>query len=125
MAVAALDTVGKIIDYARILLQDTIEPFRYPTDQLIQILNFSVMDARRIRPDLFLEVQPSPANPTVIPYYTDVTDPVTIDQQYRLALVYFVVGQANLRDEEETQDARAAAMMLKFAQMLSSPVIPG
>lgn len=128
----ALDTVGQIVDYARVLLQDTIggidamnpvETYRYPTEQLIDILNFALMDARRIRADLFL------TTPTEVPFYTftgvpavDSAQPVLIDQQYRLALVYFVVGQAHLRDEEDTQDARASAMMLKFNQMLTDPV---
>lgn len=115
----ALNTVGDIIDYSRILLQDTIEPYRYATPQLINILNFSLLEVRRVRPDLFL------ATPTEVPFYSTDVDVVAIDQQYRLALVYYTVGQANLRDEEDTQDARAAAMLLKFTQMLISPVVAG
>lgn len=115
----ALTTVGEMIDYSRVLLQDTIEPYRYPTDQLIGILNMGLLDARRLRPDMFL------TTPTEVPFYSTDVDVVAIDQQYRLALVYFVVGQANLRDEEDTQDARAAAMMLKFSQMLTTPVAAG
>lgn len=115
----ALDTVGKIIGYSRVLLQDTLFPYRYPDDQLIDILNFSLMDARRLRADLFLD---QPTIPVQVPTYTTLADAVTIDQQYRLALVYFVVGHAHLRDEEDTQDARAAAMIMKFTQMLVEPV---
>jgi hypothetical protein len=113
----ALDTVGKVLDYSRILLQDTIEPYRYPTPQLIDILNFSLLDARRLRPDLFL------ATSTQVPFYTDSNEVLTIDQQYRLALVYFIVGHAQLRDEEDVQDVRAAAMLEKFSSMLASPLM--
>jgi len=115
---AALDTVGKVIDYAHVLLQDVIEPYRYPTDELIQILNVAQFEARRMRPDLFLGYL---KEPTALPEYTSIADAFTVDQQYRLAFVYFVVGQAQLRDEEDTQDARASALLLKFGQTLSEP----
>ena len=114
---AALDTVGKIVDYSRILLQDTLEPFRYPTDQLIGILNLSIQDAKRLRPDLFL------SSPVDLPLYSLASDTIAVDPQYRMALVYFVVGQAQLRDEEDTQDTRASVMLIKFAQMLTEPLM--
>jgi hypothetical protein len=46
------------------------------------------------------------------------------DQQYRLALVYFILGTMQLRDEEDVQDARATAYMLKFTSMLIEPMMP-
>ena len=122
----ALDTVQKMVDYARVLLQDTIgapsppdfvESYRYSTTQLVDILNFAVMDARRLRPDLFL------SNPVNIPFYLSVNDAVTIDQQYRLALVYFMVSHAHLRDEEDVQDARATMFMNKFSSMMVLPSV--
>jgi hypothetical protein len=46
--------------------------------------------------------------------------PVVLDQQYRVAVIYYIVGHAQLRDEEDTQDQRAAALLGKFqSQMLS------
>ena len=131
---AALDTVGKIIGYVRVLLQDTIEPYRYPDVDLITALNAGFLDARRLRPDLFLysstnvpfyspvqELVGIPENPPVPSYLDAVID---IDQQYRMALVYFILGQAQFRDEEDVQDARAALFMAKFSQMLTDPMMP-
>ena len=116
---AALDTVGKIVSYARTLLQDTYEPaFRYSTAELIDALNAGLLDARRLRPDLFLYTS------TDVPSYTTASEAVDIDQQYRLALVYFILGTAQFRDEEDVQDARAAAYMLKFTSMLVEPMMP-
>jgi hypothetical protein len=114
----ALDTVGKIIDYARVLLQDTLAPYRYPTADLIANLNISLLDARRLRPDLFLY------SSTEVPFYSVTSEVVDIDQQYRMALVYFVAGHAQLRDEEEVTDARAAAFISKFTSMLTEPIMP-
>jgi len=114
----ALDTVGKITDYARVLLQDTLEPYRYPTIDLINALNAGMLDARRLRPDLFLYF------PNDVPSYVATSEFVDIDQQYRMALVYFVAGQAQFRDEEDVTDARAAAFTSKFMSMLIEPMMP-
>jgi hypothetical protein len=116
---AALDTVGKIIGYARTLLQDTYEPaYRYPTADLIDALNAGLLDARRLRPDLFLYT------PTNVPFYTTPDEVIDLDQQYRLALVYFILGTAQFRDEEDVTDARAGLFMLKFTSMLIEPMMP-
>jgi len=114
----ALDTVGKITDYARVLLQDTLEPYRYPTVSLIENLNAGLLDARRLRPDLFLYTA------TDVPSYVATSEVVDIDQQYRMALVYFVAGQAQLRDEEDVTDARSMLFIQKFTSMLTEPMMP-
>jgi hypothetical protein len=41
-----------------------------------------------------------------------------MDEQYRLPFVYFMVGHAQLRDEEDTADARASAFLTKFTSTL-------
>jgi len=115
---ASLDTVGKIADYARVLLQDTLEPYRYPTANLIENLNVALLDARRLRPDLFLYT------PTDVPSYVATSEVVDIDQQYRMALVYFVAGQTQMRDEEDVTDARAMLFIAKFTSMLTEPLMP-
>ena len=114
----ALDTVGKIVDYSRVLLQDTLEPFRYPTANLIDNLNVALLDARRLRPDLFLYTS------TDVPSYSATGETVDIDQQYRMALVYYVVGQTQMRDEEDVTDVRAALFMQKFSSMLTEQLMP-
>jgi len=114
----ALDTVGKITDYARVLLQDTLEPYRYPTIDLINALNVGLLDARRLRPDLFLYTS------TDVPSYSATSEIVDIDQQYRMALVYFVAGHAQMRDEEDVTDTRAMLFTQKFTSMLNDPLMP-
>jgi len=111
----ALDTVSDYVTAARVLLQDQISPYRYPDPDLVQALNMGVLEARRLRPDLFLTSFSS------LPSFTtnDATA-VNIDPQYRVSFVYYICGQAQLRDEEDTQDARATVFLNKFvAQLLS------
>lgn len=109
---ATLDKVSDYVTASRVLLQDTVAPYRYPDADLVLALSMGILDARRLRPDLFINV-------TTLPFFTanDGTL-VAIDQQYRNAFVYYMTGMAQLRDDEDTQDARAAAFMGKFTAEL-------
>lgn len=118
----SLSTVREMVLTARVLLMDTIEPYRYLTDQLITGLNIGLLEARRLRPDLFL-FTPN-ATPSYLFTDADVGKavPIAIDQMYLSALLYYVVGHAQLRDEEDTSDVRAATMLQSFsAQLLTVP----
>lgn len=111
----ALDTVADYVTEARVLLQDEVETYRYSNADLVAALNLGIMTARRNRPDLFLEV-------TDIPQFV-VADVAALtafdmDVMYRTPFLFFMVGFAQLRDEEDTQDARAVAFIQKFTQQL-------
>lgn len=110
----ALETVSDYIAYARELLQDTKDtPYRYSDMSLVRALALSLPEAKKLRPDLFLNV--------TIPSITanDIT-PVPMDEMYRTALVYYMVGIAQLRDDEEVQDQRAAAFLTMFQAKLTT-----
>jgi len=110
---AALDTVANYVSSARTLLQDATSPYRYSDADLVLALNLGVYEARKARPDLFIG-----RNDNLPNYTTNDSTAVSFDKQYRLALLYFVIGYAQLRDEEATQDARAAALLTSFRTML-------
>lgn len=113
---AALETVGQYLSEARVLLQDTVEPYRYETKDLIDCLNTGMLEARRLRADLFL---PRFQIPWTDPVTADVSGvKVPLDPMYRPSLVYYIVGRAQLRDEEATTDQRAAGLMGKFTSQL-------
>lgn len=109
---AMLDTVSDYVREARTLLQDNIATYRYSDAELLSALNIGVLTARKLRPDLFIGV-------TTLPYFTAVDSTAfAMDAQYRMSFVYFMAGHAQLRDEEDTQDARAAALLGKFTQQM-------
>jgi len=111
--VAALDTVAKYVTAARVLLQDKVAPYRYSDDELCLALSLAMIEARRLRADLFI------GRSDAVPSYTaNDTTAVVFDQQYRTAILYYMVGHAQLRDEEDTQDARASVFLNKFAAQL-------
>jgi hypothetical protein len=112
----ALETVGQYLEESRRLLQDEFTPYRYPDDDLVDALNFGLLEARRLRADLFLplfDVGWFDAAGTI-----DKTKPVTLDPMYRPALVYYIIGRMQLRDDEPTVDARAGALLQKFTSQL-------
>lgn len=111
----ALDTVQDYVDRARVLLLDQVEPYRYPTLDLVDALNEGIMEARRLRPELF------PFR-VALPDFTvgALSASVPIDPMYRVAFVYYMCGNAQLRDEENTQDSRAAAFLNKFVSQMTS-----
>ncbi len=110
---AQLSTVADYLADARVLLQDA-DGDRYTDAELIRALNIGLMEARRLRSDLFI------ATPSAVPIYTTSGQTVDFDLQYRASLLYYVVGMASLRDAEDVQDKRAAALMGRFtAQLLS------
>ena len=109
---AALDTVEKLITDARVLLQDTVDsPYRYADADLLSALNEAFPEAKKLRPDLFLTGS--------MPEYTTVDGTaITVDPMYRVAFLYYVVGRAQMRDDEPSEDQRAAAFLGLFTAKL-------
>ena len=110
----ALDTVQDYIDHARVLLQDTVTTYRYPDADFIMEINAGILEMRAKRPDMFIGLFDD------IPSYTLVTDEVFVDPQYRMSLLYYVVGMIQLRDEEPTSDSRAGSFIAKFNNQLTN-----
>lgn len=113
----ALDTVQDYIDRARVLLLDEVAPYRYPTADLVENLNMGILEVRRLRPDVLF-----PYLRTTLPDFNTgaMSTVVPIDPQYRVAFVYYICGQAQLRDDENVQDSRAVTFLNKFtSQMLT------
>jgi len=110
---AALETVQDYITAARSLLQDTVDsPYRYSNADLVAALNYAVSEASRLRPDFFIDID--------VPFFVvgSLSDEVGFTPAYVLPLLMFVVGFVQLRDAEDTQDARAVGFMGKFSQAL-------
>lgn len=111
----ALETVEDYITRARVLLLDEDSAnYRYPDADLIEALNLAVLEAARLRPDLFITEMRDGS----YPQYEALTEAVDLDARYRLPFVYYIVGHAQLRDDEPTQDQRASAFMSSFTAKL-------
>jgi hypothetical protein len=131
----AFDIVGDYLDDARTLLQDQLVPYRYSTSDLINALNLTMMDVRRLRPDLLIDYldnvpqyEWNDAASTLVPgvdaNFDDDDNPtwtmwVPIEQPFRRALVFGIVGHAMQRDQEDIEDERALARLMTFENILT------
>lgn len=115
MPTAPLTTVNDYIKDARVDLLDTTSPYRYTDDELLRALNMALLEARRIRPDLYFGRWGSD-----VPYFAAVDSaPVPIEPQFRMGFVFGVVAYAMMRDDEDVMDARANSFYDKFYDILA------
>lgn len=114
---AELDTVQNYIDKVRTLMQDLIAPYRYSDADIVGNLNSAILEARKIRPDIWLSTfrgslpSYSSATPTTV---------VAIEPMYRMAFVYYIAGYTQLRDDESVEDSRGMAFMQRFTKQLTT-----
>lgn len=114
----ALDTVQDYITSARTLLQDLVDsPYRYSNAELVMALNLAFLETRRLRPDL-VKTYLGGNLPTFSAGSLGTT--VVLEPAYRPAILYYIAGHAQIRDDESQQDARATVFLNKFtAQLLT------
>lgn len=111
----ALDTVADYVSLARTLLMDEYDgPYRYPDAQLVTALNLAFFETKRVRADLLI-------GKTLPNFTANNSDPVDMDEMYRVPLVYYMCGHAQMRDEEGNQDQRAAGFLQLFRSQMGAP----
>lgn len=104
--------VSHMLDRVREILQDA-DGTRYPQAQLLGYMGDAVIEARSIRPDLFIGRFDVPI--------ADVTDPAAafpLPDQFFPAVCFYVSGRAELRDDEFAVDGRAAMLLSTFGKKL-------
>jgi hypothetical protein len=110
----ALETVSNYLTDVRTLLLDSVAPYRYDDPSLLTALNVTILEARRLRPDLFVFRH----HDKVPQFFTNDSSEFEMEPQFRLAFVYGVCAHALARDQEDVQDNRAATMMTAFRDIL-------
>lgn len=116
-----LETVEGYIEDARTLLLDKIAPYRYSDDSLLAALNLSLLEGRRLRPDLFVFRHGG----VRVPNYAAISgERVPIEEQFRLGFVYGLCAHALLRDQEDVQDLRSTLFMQTFQNILVGVKVP-
>lgn len=110
----AFNTVNDVITEVRTLLQDTDSAgFRYSNSSIYQALNEGLLEAARLRPDFFRGIP--------IPQYgsSGSGDPILFPPTFIPALINYVCGRIQLRDDEATNDQRASVFIMSFKQTLA------
>jgi len=107
-------TVGDVIKRSRDILQDTVsEEYRYTDDSLVGIFNDSIAEIKRLRPDAFIYGEDLPSF-TASEFASD----FPLAEIFFQPAVYFIAGQAELRDDEFTVENRAMTLLSQFSNML-------
>lgn len=116
---SALETITDYINDGRTLLQDTIAPYRYDDPSLVTAMNVTLLEGRRIRPDLFVYRRCKPNERGVQSFQANDGTILEMEEQFRLAFLHGMVAHALERDQEDIQDARAATFMKIFNGILT------
>lgn len=113
-------TLARLFATVRSILQDTsgsLSGFRYPDSELAMYASEAIAEARRVRPDLFIDSLDGS-----LPQWdgTDLTQTIPLSDMHAPALVNFIAGRAELRDDEFTKDGRAATLLSAWGAALVS-----
>jgi hypothetical protein len=124
-------TYQSLINEVREILQDTDpDGYRYPDSVLLNKLNRGLQELGRLRPDAYWDLFDgvNVAIPEIVATDPDLEDatqigldqPLQVEMQFYTPLVYFVVGSAELVDDEFTVDGRAGTLLSNFKGMVLS-----
>lgn len=111
----------------RLLLQDLVEPYRYPDDTLTFALNTAIREITRLRPDIFLDPkyqQPLRKGDLGKGYegvgFVGSTSNliIPVPEPYLQMVLWYANGLTQFLDVADTQDQRAAAFMQKAQSIL-------
>jgi len=117
-----LNTVANYVTEARVLLQDGVTPFRYDNASLLVALNLTLLEARRVRPDLFVYNHKYNGQAQA---FTAVDDTyVDIEPQFRLGIIYGTVAHAYARDQEDYSAEQASTFFSMFDAVLLGVKLP-
>lgn len=118
----ATKTYQDLVQEARDLLQDTDTNLeRYTDEFLLRILNRGLRDLGAMRPDVFYDL--FSGNDLNVPEVVESgagagqinwTDVFTLEFQFYTPLVLYLVGVAEVTDDEYTVDTRAALLLGQF-----------
>ncbi len=117
-------TYKDVVTEARVLLQDTVDgSYRYSDVDLLAIYNRALQALGRIRPDAMYDLYannslnvPELVESSPGPDQVDWDDPFGLEMQFFNPLVHYVVGMAEITDDEYTEDGRAQLLLGAFKQ---------
>jgi hypothetical protein len=115
--VIQVPVVGDILSQIRTLLQDTDNSsgdYRYSDDSILADINMGLLEMFRVRPDIFLALGFNVPRISSI----DPNQPWPLEPQWSPSIIYYAVGLAQARDDEQSQDARAAALLQIYQKSL-------
>lgn len=115
---AALAVVSDYIDDTRVLLQDLVSPYRYSDAQLAIALSVTMLEVRRLRPDLFLGDGTTTLLSDIPSYTVSDSTAVSIEPAFRTGVLYGMCAHALMRDQEDQPEKSAKDYMDNFLRRM-------
>jgi len=112
----AKKTIGDCVSEARVILQDTVTPYRYSDDELLSYFNNALYELKRLRPDLYIG---SFGSDLLIYTTSDLSTEVPFASIAFQPVLLYMAGFAELRDDEFTVDQRAGTLLRAFTGQLT------
>ena len=106
-------TIGGILTDARVILNDAAAD-RYTDSQLISDLNNAISQTKALRPDAFILGEALPEFTT-----SDLAVDFPLPAIFVQSFVYYLVGNAELRDDEFAVDNRAMTLLSAYRRDLT------
>lgn len=85
---------------------------RFTDETITDALNNALLEVRRVRPDLFLRSRGK------VVFMDDPADPLPVEEQYAMSVVFMAVGYVMMRDDQFALDARAVSLHNKGVAQL-------
>lgn len=106
-------SVGDIITEARVILNDS-NGDRYTDTQLIADFNNAISMTKMLRPDVFILGEE-------LPEFTvnDLTEDFPLPEIFAQPFIYYLAGNAELRDDEFAVDGRAMTLLAAYRRHLT------
>lgn len=110
-------TIVDAVDLTRNLLQDQSTPYRHSDAKLVSYYNHALLEANRLRPDLFLATSGSVTKYTEADITAETAFPVT--DFYITPVSEYMAGLAALEDDEFAVDGRAVVLLQTYRRALT------
>ncbi len=106
-------TIGGVVTDARVILNDAAGD-RYTDDELISDFNNAISQTKKLRPDAFILGE-------ALPEFTsaDLAEDFPLPEIFVQSFVYYLAGNAELRDDEFAVDGRAMTLLAAYRRDLT------
>lgn len=110
-----LHTISDYMESIRAVIQDQLDPPRYADTDILTGFNMMLLEARRLRADLFVNKWGND-----VPHYDNNDGSVVpMEPQFRLGFVFGAAAYVLTFDAEDVQDKRATDFMDFFHTILT------
>ena len=114
-------TLDTALVNVRELLEDAdADSYRNSDEEIVRVFNMALVEARKLRPDLFIPGLASYTPPTLTTSDLGQNPAVElpIDPMYFTPIVEYTVGFISMEDDEFALDGRASALLNRFSQKM-------